>query len=132
MSTRDAYENRTVKTAHPTAERVPRRHAERGLRERDRRGLALRAGGHADPPGVGSLREGAHLSEEVADRVAAGVRAAWQRIVGYVAGGSIYRTGGLLVTLTNLADQELQSAFVESPPLDAPTALADADRWVSD
>lgn len=72
------------------------------------------------------------MSEEVADRVAAGVRAAWQRIVGYVAGGSIYRTGGLLVTLTNLADQELQSAFVESPPLDAPTALADADRWVSD
>ncbi len=64
-----------------------------------------------------------------ADRVAAGVAAAWRRRAGWIDGGSVHEIDGLVVALTNLPDPELNAAFVEHKPRDPVAVLAAADEW---
>ncbi|MDP9295749.1 MAG: GNAT family N-acetyltransferase [Actinomycetota bacterium] len=61
--------------------------------------------------------------KDVASRVAQGVPGAWRAIVGLVEGGSIDRVDGLVITLTNIPDPQLNASFVERPPDDPAAAL---------
>jgi GNAT superfamily N-acetyltransferase len=63
---------------------------------------------------------------DVASRVAQGVPGAWRAIVGLVQGGSIDRVDGLVITLTNIPDPQLNASFVERPPEDPAAALSGA------
>ncbi|MBI2237085.1 MAG: GNAT family N-acetyltransferase, partial [Actinobacteria bacterium] len=67
-----------------------------------------------------------------ADRIAEGLVAAWRKQVGYIEGGSVHEIDGLVLTLTNLPDEELNVTWVTRVPDDPAAALAEADALFSD
>ena len=68
-------------------------------------------------------------SREVADRVAAGMVAAWRARVSHIEGHALYEHDGVVVALSGLPDPELSVALVEREPSDALEALGRAERW---
>jgi hypothetical protein len=69
------------------------------------------------------------MSREVADRIAAGMVAAWKARVGHLEGHLLRSEDGILTCLSNLPDEELNVALVERAPEDALGALSRAE-WL--
>ncbi len=67
------------------------------------------------------------MGREVADRIAAGLIAAWRRRVEHIAGHVIASHDGIVVCLSNL-NEDLNAALVEREPADAVEALGAAAR----
>jgi ribosomal protein S18 acetylase RimI-like enzyme len=67
------------------------------------------------------------MSREVADRIAAGMVAAWRRRVRHVPGHVIRSVDGVIVCLSNLAE-DLNAALIVREPRDAVRALSRAGR----
>jgi GNAT superfamily N-acetyltransferase len=67
-----------------------------------------------------------------AGRMAEGLPAAWETLVRAINGGTVERVDGLVLTLTNLPDPQLNSAFVERAPEDPGAALAAASQVFAD
>jgi GNAT superfamily N-acetyltransferase len=61
-----------------------------------------------------------------AERMGKGLPAAWERVVSSVEGGTVHRVQDLVITLTNLPDPQLNTAFVERPPHHATASLETA------
>ncbi|MGZ4154994.1 MAG: GNAT family N-acetyltransferase [Actinomycetota bacterium] len=65
---------------------------------------------------------------EVAERIALGLAAVERRRCAAVPGTEVLEFDGLVLALSNLPDPSLNGAFVERPPADPASALADAQR----
>jgi GNAT superfamily N-acetyltransferase len=63
------------------------------------------------------------VTDDPATRMAESLPAAWEAIARCVDGGVVLRVPDLIVTLTNIPDPELNSAFVERTPRDPSASL---------
>ncbi|MGZ5292255.1 MAG: GNAT family N-acetyltransferase [Actinomycetota bacterium] len=69
------------------------------------------------------------MSRETADRIAAGMAAAWRNRVGHLPGHLLRSDDGVLACISNLPDEKLNVALVEQTPEDALGALSRAE-WL--
>lgn len=76
---------------------------------------------------VSDRRYAAAVSREIEDRVAAGMVAAWRDRVRHLDGHVIHEVDGVVVCLSNLPDDEQNTALIEREPEDAAAALAEAE-----
>jgi GNAT superfamily N-acetyltransferase len=65
----------------------------------------------------------------VADRIAAGMVAAWEARVSHIEGHALYEHDGIVTALSGLPDPELSVALVEHEPSDPVGALSRAEWW---
>jgi GNAT superfamily N-acetyltransferase len=77
---------------------------------------------------VSDHRYAAAVSREIEDRIATGMVAAWRDRVRHLDGHVIHEVDGVVVCLSNLPDDEQNTALIEREPEAAVVALAEADR----
>ncbi len=68
------------------------------------------------------------MTDDVPDRVAAGLVGSWRRQASLVPEGVVYEVDGLVVALTNLPDDTLNVALVGQEPSEPADALGAVDR----
>jgi len=69
------------------------------------------------------------VDRAVAERVAAGMVAAWRARVSHIEGHALYEHDGIVTALSGLPDPELSVALVQREPTDPLEALARAEWW---